>query len=729
MTLNLVPQSAFAERAFTHNGPDTPGPLFYTGEGSLIKIKTFAPSYPLVLEQFGSGPKKVVLTFDDGPNPRHTPQILEILKKHKIKATFFSLGRNIAKYPSLTKKTYEEGHEIGNHTFTHPDVTRLNQKQLYDELRATQKLIQVTTGHSTRLFRPPYLNLSRPVTTQNAHQLWRAQNQGYLIVNATTDSVDWKRDGSEKITKRSVDSSKETIVLLMHDGDRNREQTIKALPGVIETYKKAGYEFVTLSEMVKRDRSFFMPRAAKAEVLTGLIFLATLRGIVVLKTALKVIIALIVFLNLFRIVAMSVLSLLQHRIKKGRRGPRDALYKPAVSVVVPAYNEESVIKECLLSVLNSNYPNFEVIVVDDGSTDDTASEVSSLSDPRIRLIQKPNEGKAAALNHGIRHSRSKIIVTADADTIFLPDTLKNLVAPFEDPRVGAVAGNILVGNRHNLLTVWQSIEYITSLNLDRRASELLNCITIVPGAAGAFRKIAIKKAGYFSGQTLAEDTDLTISVQRAGYRVIYEDKAHALTEAPVTLKDLFKQRVRWSYGIIQCFWKHKSILFSRRSGGLGLIGLPYLLFFGIIFPFVAIFVDLSILGVLFLGGDVTKIILYLSVFLALELVLGQLAFVLARQKKWPLWFVPLQRFFYRHLLNFIVIQAVIKLFWGNPARWNKIKRAERNDWKRSAWEYIPVGGEAGHSGPNPASRAPEHHQNGQGRETQDDLDLAWTIRR
>jgi cellulose synthase/poly-beta-1,6-N-acetylglucosamine synthase-like glycosyltransferase len=315
-----------------------------------------------------------------------------------------------------------------------------------------------------------------------------------------------------------------------------------------------------------------------------------------------------------------------------------------------------------------------VVVVDDGSVDGTGEIVERLGLPRVRVIRQPNAGKAAALSTGLAAASAEVIVTVDADTVFESQTLRRLVEPFADPAVGAAAGNTKVGNRRGLLGHWQHIDYVIGFNLDRRLYDTLRCMPTVPGAVGAFRRRAIEAAGGFSSATLAEDTDLTIAIGRAGWRVVYVEDARGWTETPATLSGLWRQRYRWSYGTLQAVWKHRSALWRREPGKVGRRGLPYLLLFQIVLPFMAPLIDAAALyGILFL--DPLPVLAYWLGFNLLQLVLGAYAFRLDREPLRPLWALPLQQFVYRQLMYLVVAQAVISAVRGVHLRWQHVERS------------------------------------------------------
>ena len=294
-----------------------------------------------------------------------------------------------------------------------------------------------------------------------------------------------------------------------------------------------------------------------------------------------------IVLGIGRIGIMGTLAAIQ--AKRERRRTFDPAFAPPVSVVIAAYNEAKVINKTIATLLASDYPDLDILVVDDGSKDGTAQTVRDAygDHPRVTVLEKENGGKASALNIGIKACRGEIIVALDADTLFAPDTVSKLVRHFADPAIGAVSGNVKVGNRNNLLTIWQAVEYITSQNFDRRAFDLLNCITVVPGAVGAWRKDAVILAGLYSSQTLAEDTDLTFKIRKLGYRIVTDNAALAYTEAPDTLRNLAKQRFRWAFGTLQCLWKHRDALLNPRYGAFGLVAMPSLWVYQIAFQAIA----------------------------------------------------------------------------------------------------------------------------------------------
>jgi cellulose synthase/poly-beta-1,6-N-acetylglucosamine synthase-like glycosyltransferase len=340
-------------------------------------------------------------------------------------------------------------------------------------------------------------------------------------------------------------------------------------------------------------------------------------------------------------------------------------------VLVPAYNEAVGIARAVRALVDADYPDLEVVVIDDGSTDGTGDIVAGLGFDRVRLVRQQSGGKAAALATGVRHSSHGVLVMLDGDTVFEADTIRKLVQPLRDPSVGAVSGNTKVGNRRGLLGRWQHLEYVSGFNLDRRLLDLLGCITTVPGAAGAFRREAIEAAGGLSTDTLAEDTDLTMAVLRAGYRVVHEERARAWTEAPSTVTDLWRQRWRWGYGTLQCIWKHRGSM--REKSALGRIGLPYMLAFQVLLPLAAPLIDVFALhGILV--GEGTRVAVVWVVYAAVSVAIAGYALHLDGERYGPLWSLPLQQLFYRQLIYLVVIQSVVSALSGLHLPWHKLER-------------------------------------------------------
>jgi cellulose synthase/poly-beta-1,6-N-acetylglucosamine synthase-like glycosyltransferase len=398
--------------------------------------------------------------------------------------------------------------------------------------------------------------------------------------------------------------------------------------------------------------------------------------------------ALLLLAGLAILRTLLLLLLARRHARQPSAGEFGATALPGVSVVIPAYNEELGIEAAVRSLAASDYPDLDIIVVDDGSTDATSARVAALDIPNVRLIRRANGGKPAALNTGIAAAQHDILVLVDGDTVFEPLAMRALVAPFADPEVGAVSGNTKVGNRRGLLGRWQHIEYVIGFNLDRRMFDVLRCMPTVPGAIGAFRRETLAAVGGVSDDTLAEDTDLTMAICRAGWRVIYAPEARAWTEAPATISQLWKQRYRWCYGTLQAMWKHRgAVRESGAAGKLGRRGLPYLLAFQVLLPLLAPIIDIAALyAIVFLPSP--QIAYVWLGFLALQLVSAAYAFRLDGERLAPLWSLAIQQFVYRQLMYLVVIQSVASAMYGIRLRWQVMRRTGDME---AAPVNVPVG--------------------------------------
>jgi cellulose synthase/poly-beta-1,6-N-acetylglucosamine synthase-like glycosyltransferase len=380
-----------------------------------------------------------------------------------------------------------------------------------------------------------------------------------------------------------------------------------------------------------------------------------------------------IYLTLLRSLVFGTLAVFQKR--KARRRHFDADYRPPVSVIIAAYNEEKVILRTVHSILDNGYADLEVVVVDDGSTDGTLAVLRENfgDDPRARILTQPNGGKSAALNHAIAHSSREILIALDADTIFRRGTIEKLVRHFRDPRIGAVSGNAKVGNRGKWITRFQSIEYIYGFNLDRRALDLLNAITVVPGAVGAWRRELVAEAGGFVHDTLAEDTDLTLAIRRRGYTIRYEEEAVAYTEAPEDTRSLAKQRFRWAFGTLQAAWKHRDALFVPKYGSLGFVALPSIWVFQVMLSALSPLAELAMVVALFAGNWPIVLAFYVAFYL-LELLTGFLAYALEGEKPWDLTLLLFQRIYYRELMYYVLAKSLLYAMKGRLVGWGKLER-------------------------------------------------------
>lgn len=646
----------------------------------------------------GVSDKRIALTFDDGPDPEYTPQILDILNRFHVPATFFVIGVNANANTDILSREFADGHEIGSHTFTHPNISLISSERMRLELDATERLIESVLGRKTLLFRPPYSEDLEPSRPSEVGPLALTDALGYYTVGMRIDPRDWSRPGAEVIASDAIDGVRreDGHIILLHDSGGNRSQTVVALPKILETLKQEGYSFVTVSDLMGLSRNDVMPVAPSRELLVARVNRVAFFATAFFFSAVRIASFAGIVFGSFRLIFVGLLALVQSivsSIRHRRIVRRSASFTPSVSVVIPAFNEERVVVRTIRSILASTYPNFSIVVVNDGSTDRTEAVLQHAFGEHslVRIISQENSGKAQALNRGIAETDADIVVALDADTVFAPRTLRRLVAQFSDERIGAVAGNAKVGNRVNLLTRWQALEYITMQNLDRRAFELLNAIVVVPGSVGAWRRSAVQGAGGFLDDTLAEDTDLTLRIIRNGWRIGYEDTAVAYTEAPETVRNFIRQRFRWMFGTLQAVWKQRGALFSPRQGGLGFVVLPNVILFQVLFPFVSPLIDVALIfsvsWALWQGWSHTDVSafqdaktigwFYLA-FLAVDFFSAALPFVFERreQKSLLLW-LPFQRFFYRQLMYVVAIRSVTAALAGKLVGWNKFNRTAR----------------------------------------------------
>jgi peptidoglycan-N-acetylglucosamine deacetylase len=664
---------------------------------------------PYRVARYGYSTNKVVLTFDDGPDPNWTPKILDVLKQKNAKATFFLIGIQTDKYSGLAERIYNEGHTIGNHTFTHPDVSSISSTYMRVELNLTERLFASLVGVRATLMRPPYAIDEEPDTADQVKPLEFSQDMGYITVGNRIDPSDWSsnpRYTAEQISSYvlshlppcGANDLRCGNIVLLHDGGGNRAETVRALPMIIDGIRARGLEIAPVYDLLGKTRADVMSPlptgerwAARLDRLGFWLFDAGTLGI-----------AWIFFLGdllmtgrLLFIGAAAVYDRLHEKIFG--RPAEVASYKPKVAVLIPAYNEEKVIVRTVRAALNSDYPDIRVIVIDDGSRDRTLEVardafVKEESAERVLILTKPNAGKAEALNYGIEHILdAELFVGIDADTIIARDAISHLVPHFVNPKVGAIAGNAKVGNRVNLWTRWQALEYITSQNFERRALDVLGAVSVVPGAIGAWRVSAVREVGGYQIDTVAEDADLTMALLRRGYRVEYEDMALAYTEAPTNANGLMRQRFRWSFGILQAVYKHSEVF--ARKGALGFVALPNIVIFQILLPLVSPLID-----IMFAAGAIWyavqkhfhpdstdpasfhKLVAFFFAFLVIDFLASALAFALERRRPdekedvWLLSQVWLQRFAYRQLFSVVLFKTLKRALEGRRFAWDKLER-------------------------------------------------------
>ncbi|MDB5137555.1 MAG: glycosyltransferase [Mucilaginibacter sp.] len=643
-----------------------------------------------VIRRYGYAPGKIVLTFDDGPDPDYTPRILDILKREKVPAAFFVVGSMAEKNISILRREFEEGYEIGNHTFFHPDISTIGIQRVNLELNATRKLIESVTGRSTILFRPPFNADAEPQTLAEVIPVAESRKQSYITIGESIDPWDWQPGvTADSIVARTIRQKDAGSMLLLHDaGGDTRDETVAALPEIIHYFKSHGYKFTTIADVLGKTKAELMPpiRDDANSGIMGTLYDIFIQSIFYGNWFFLYLFLSAIFLAIGRVLLIGVLSVRQYYEDKKEKPGRLANEKlTPVSIIVPAYNEEVTAIKTIQSLLKTDYPNFEIIFIDDGSKDKTYELVNAAygHHPLVKVLTKANGGKASALNFGITHAQYDFAVCIDADTQLKTDAIYHLMSYFTDDEIGAVAGTVKVGNENNMVTLWQSIEYITSQNMDRRAFDLINSITVVPGAIGAFRRSAIFKAGEFTSDTLAEDCDLTMRILKQGFIIKNCAEAIAYTEAPETLNALLKQRFRWSFGVIQSFWKNRDALFNKKYKFFGMVGMPNILIFQIILPLFSPLADLMMIIGLF-GDKPGKILTYYVAFVLIDFLVAIVAFRMEKEDYKKLIYIIPQRFIWRQLMYYILFKSIRKALKGELSGWGVLKRTGSVSMKENA---------------------------------------------
>ena len=615
----------------------------------------------------------VALTFDDGPDPVWTPKILDVLDRHGVTATFFILGERALEERNLVREIVRRGHEIGNHTFSHPAMGRLPAWERRLQISLAQNAILSASGTRPTTYRPPYSSRPEWTPSEEVAALDAAADAGLVTVLTDAPTQDWNpRRTVAEIVASATTGVRPGWTITMHDGGgADRARTVRATELIIRRLRAQGHRFVPVSQLsaVNYSRRGVTARerlASNAVVM----YVGAIRGFGGAATWVSHFLVGLMLLFVLRNVAALIFCLVYVR-RSRRYDPDDAPH--AASVIVPAFNEAAGIADSVRSLVRTTLPEVEVIVVDDGSTDGTMEIVEGLALPNVRVIRQRNAGKAAALRRGVAAARHEAIVMVDADSMFEPETLPELVTPFADARIGAVAGNVRVANRGSLLGKFQHVEYTLGSSVDRRAMDVLGFVLIIPGAVGAFRRAALDEIGGVPVDTMCEDYDLTTGLQRAGWRVAFASRAYAVTEVPADSRSLFRQRYRWMFGTLQVLWKHRgTLLFRDRSRWWGPAAVAYGFLLGPIglsmLPFIAAFL---IYGLAI--GDVSNLVIGLLLAgLVVLLVAAGLVAERDRLRDLPLVLIQLP---YTSTLTFLVlIAAVGNALKGLRPRWRTNRR-------------------------------------------------------
>ncbi len=636
------------------------------------------PGRPIVEGQHAG---VIALTFDDGPDPTWTPKILAILKDKQVPGTFFVVAKQAEKHQGLITQIMDADGVVANHTFSHLNTANASAWRTKLDIEAGRAVVEGITGKSPLLFRAPY----GAGDTTNGHKGADAiaTELGMRPIGWNVDSNDWRRLGASTIERTVVDGVSGRSIVLLHDGGGDRSQTVAALPHIIDRLRAEGYVFTTVDGIDASISNSYAIRTSNWSRVRGLTIVAVFRlQLAVRKLFLWIVIATAVAAFL-RVLFAGPLAVTHVLHRKGRLKELAAMTaRPSVTVLVPAFNEAPVIEKTLLALVACSPRPDRIIVLDDGSTDDTTDVVRRMM-TRIRehvttrdfihLEMLPNGGKAKALNVGTRLADTDVVLVIDADTAVDPSIIEHLALHFRDPRVGAVAGNVKVGNRRNFFAALQTLEYIIALNLDRRAQDTARVMAVVPGAAGAFRRSALVDAGGYPSDTLVEDADLTQALLRDGWRIPYEPAAIAWTEAPQSLNDVIKQRRRWSFGTIQVVNKHKHAILEPKAGVLGLVGLPWMLLTQVALPVLGPIADVYLVYLVLIGARSQAIGILGLAFVA-DIALSIVAVAVDRESPSMVLLAPLLRLIWRPLQLWIVACSALRFARGEDESWRQITR-------------------------------------------------------
>lgn len=659
-----------------------------TSKDGIIHAQEYAAlPMPILIERFGkSGGNQIALTFDDGPDPVYTEQILDILKDKGVNATFFVVGQNVTLAPGVLQRIVQDGHILGSHSFFHPHMEEVSVNRANFELNSLQRIVAGLTGRRMLLYRTPFGDSVGPMTAYDAQPIRIATALGYVEMGSDVVTYDWTNNSAAEIVDFVRQGAHEGgTVVMLHDSGGDRTATVDALGPMIDQMRAEGYEFVGASDLLGLEYTDLMPLDDSFDAkFDGFSF----NFVIMAANAFVTIFWMTVLFGLLRSASVLGLALLRKPHVTTAKG-----HAPWVTVVIAAYNEATVIEKSIQTILASDYKKLRVLVIDDGSSDDTVKVIRKAfpgKRGRVTVHSQANGGKWRALNTAYSLVTTDIVVAIDADTVLRKDAISKLVAPFCDPSVGAVAGNVKVGNRVNILTRLQALEYITAQNLERRAFDKINGMLVVPGAIGAWRVSAVKQAGGYSGDTLAEDADLTVAVQRAGYKTRFIEDAISITEAPETLVPFLKQRLRWTLGMMQMAWKQRGCIAEGRT--IGLVSLVDLQIFGVLFALFAPIADFVLISTVavavneYLAGrpplDQSASYLLLAGYVVLPLMDVVMATTAVRMERRNsgaesfalLWVLPFQRVFYRQLLYFTVYRSVVRALTGRLAKWGSLKR-------------------------------------------------------
>jgi poly-beta-1,6 N-acetyl-D-glucosamine synthase len=631
--------------------------------------------------RYGAIPRdQIALTFDDGPSKTWTPQILDLLARYHVPATFFVIGQDVAKYPQYVQREVREGHLVGNHTLTHPDLVPLTSFWDRMQIYLADHLIRAVTHRATLFFRNPYNGNDPASINRSLQAIYQAQKSGYVVVAQNVDTNDWefytkhvKPVPLGTLLKHPYPETTQGYLVLLHDGGGDRSQTLAYLEKAIPWALANGYIFTTLRWSVSPSTHAY---SVVTPSLTDRITFWAARGIFDWVTNLLLVLFVFGVVGVVVVNTVYIILACAQEWLERRRVPKVPAVTGLVTVAIAAYNEAAVISKTVESILRSRHQDVEIIVVNDGSTDGTREVLQQLVEehPEIRVINKRNGGKSTALNRAFAEASSEFVVTGDADTLFAPEAIPFLVDHLaRNPQVGAVAGLVRVGNVRGLLTAWQGLEYIKSIAVTRTAEHVMRTITVVPGACSAWRRTAVLGVGGFDSRTLAEDCELTVRMQKAGWKIEQDNRAVAYTEVPEGLRRLYKQRIRWTYGNVQVFWMHKKMIFRSRYGLLGMFTIPYALL-SVVMPVLFLPALVAVMVSKVAEGQGATLLPYLIAFTVADMVVSAVGVIITRSKPWYLLVAPVYRVINEPLRAALLYHTVYRAAKGRVHSWNKLLR-------------------------------------------------------
>jgi biofilm PGA synthesis N-glycosyltransferase PgaC len=655
------------------------------------------------ISEFGEvPPRTLLLTYDDGPSRTWTPRLLAVLRAYHVKATFFSVGVNILGAEDVFRLLTGSGHAIGNHTLTHPDLDKLSPAGARSEVVTDGDVIATAGGYRTRLFRPPYGgNESEGKGSIRAHvySTLVAQQLGYTEASFTIDTADYSYKPGAAIPVPSFGGPGlpgEAIV--MHDiQGKNDAATVRLTERIIQKAQALGYRFMTADQLLRQQGglSGTRPQGKAQPSLSdraGYIFAWAREAF--LRSALQTVLTMATWVIL-GFGALWIVRALYGGFRQYR--PVPSWHPKLVSVLIAAKDEKAVIRATIESIFAYEYPfGLQVVVVDDGSMDGEGGTrdgpggtwaildelAAGYSHPgrRLEVVHlERNVGKSAAWDLAFRtRIRGEVCAAFDADTRLAgPETIPNLVRHFRDPRVGAVAGYVKAGNvAHGpwrwLLFHFQQAEYNLGIAL-MRVAQGRNGIMIVPGACSAWRTSVMRRIG-MPGDTVGEDANAGLELREAGYTVVQDIRAVALTQVPDTLSGIARQWTRWTFGTVQNLWKHKPIMVQPGTYG-GLTWVMWYTVLSLVIPIALLPLSYGVTVLAAATGNWSGLALFLLVFTGFRLIQNLTAMIVLREWSWD----PLTAVFYRFINDplqvYLAYRVVFAMVTGRLISWRGTRAA------------------------------------------------------